>query len=280
MPLSLLKRLPLGHKMTPGQMDQNLTDIEDAINGFEAELAVSLNPDGTLKANSVATTAIQDRAVTLAKLAFLSNFYAVDAGAVNAMAIAFTPVCTLYEAGDVFWVKVVATNTGATTLKVDALAAISVVKASASGLVALTGGELVLNGVYVFVYDGTQFQVLNPTETTTAGPAPLAVPVAVYTGSTIVWTDYDASFLPVGAKFVILQCRGFWDTSNDGTVVTEIRASGSSPSWQLNECGATDGAANVSQGLFPLSSTRHFEYQVTAGDPNGTAEIKLMGYII
>jgi hypothetical protein len=176
MPLTLIKRLVLGHKLTPAQMDQDLTDIENAINGFEAELAVSLNPDGTLKANSVATAAIQDRAVTLAKLAFLSSFYAVDAGAVNALSISFTPPATAYADGMVFWVKPIATNTMASTLDVDGLGATPIKKASGGALVDVIPGEIVAGSVHGFVYVAPNFIILNPTFiTTTYTPVVLTV---------------------------------------------------------------------------------------------------------
>lgn len=167
--LTLIKRLVLGHKITPAQEDQNMTDIENAINGFEAELAVSLNPDGTLKNNSVSANALQSRIVNVDKLAFLSSFYAVDTGAVNAMVISFGALpLSAYSAGLLFEVKVLVSNTSATTLKVDALAPVTVKKYTATGISDLVTGDLIAGGVYVFEHDGTNFVLLNPT------PLPLA----------------------------------------------------------------------------------------------------------
>jgi len=166
MPLALTKRLVIGVPMTPAQCDQNWTDIETLVNAQEAAMAVALNPDGTLKNNAVATAAIQDRAVTLAKLAFLSNFYAIDAGAVNALVITFAPAASAYAQGMIFWVKVLATNTGPATLKVDALAATAILKRTSAGLVALEGGEMIAGGVAILVYDGTQFQLIAALDVT------------------------------------------------------------------------------------------------------------------
>lgn len=97
-------------------------------------------------------------------LSFFINYYAEDTGGANAAVIAF-PDRTLsaYAKGLLFWVKMVANNTGATTLKVDALAAVAVKKYTANGMSDLIQGDLKANGIYGFVHDGTQFVCVNPT---------------------------------------------------------------------------------------------------------------------
>lgn len=164
-PLILTKRLVKGSKITPAENDQNYSDIETAINGFDAKLAVALNPNGTIKNNAVSTAALQDRSVTLPKLAFLDQFYAVDTGAANAAVITFAPDPLLgaYAAGLVFWVKIVADNTGAATLAVDGLGPKNIKIYTASGIGDPFAGAMKAGGVYVFVYDGTNFVLLNAT---------------------------------------------------------------------------------------------------------------------
>ena len=64
------------------------------------------------------------------------------------------------------WIKakVNATNTGATTLNVNDLGAKSCIKPDGS---ALTAGDLTADGIYDFVYNGTNFVVLAPSEAKT-----------------------------------------------------------------------------------------------------------------
>lgn len=50
-------------------------------------------------------------------------------------------------------------NTGATTLQIDSLTATAVTLTDGTALI---GGEIENGGVYLFVYDGTNFQLLNP----------------------------------------------------------------------------------------------------------------------
>lgn len=79
-------------------------------------------------------------------------------GSANAYVLAASRVMTAYAQGDLYTFKANFTNTGAATLNVDGLGA----KAIQSHTAALLGGEIVSAGVYTVVYDGTQFQLLNP----------------------------------------------------------------------------------------------------------------------
>lgn len=185
-PLVLTKRLVKASKVTPAEEDQNMTDIETAVNGFDAKLAVALNPNGTIKNNAVSTAALQDRSVTLPKLAFLDQFYAVDSGASNAAVISFAPLpLVAYAAGLVFWVKIIADNTGAATLDVDGLGPKNIKVYTTSGIGDPAPGAMKAAGVYVFVYDGTNFVLLNPAPTLT----PPVVNTTVGDVSTLFGTD-------------------------------------------------------------------------------------------
>lgn len=289
-PLSLLKRLSLGTKLTPAQEDQNKTDIETGVNAQAAQLAVALNPSGTLKNNSVATAAIQDRAVTLAKLAFLSSFYAQDTGAANAMVIAWTPVLGAYVAGLVFYVRAVATNTGATTLKVDALAPVNVQRFSGTTLGALTAGDIVAGNIYVLVYDGAEFLLLNPTPGSLAtGPVILTTPGLIYAfAGAVAWTTIAPAGLLAGlgvstaAKAVILQCRSRWNSATDGECVTEVRKDSLASPLLLNRCGGTDAVVCMNQGVYPIvPATLLFDYRMTTTVPGvGETEIYCVGYYL
>lgn len=54
-----------------------------------------------------------------------------------------------------------ATNTGATTLSYNGTTVTNIFKRSASGPIALQGGEIVTNNAYCAQYDGTQYELLN-----------------------------------------------------------------------------------------------------------------------
>lgn len=93
------------------------------------------------------------------------------AGAANtytATTVNTYPSTTTLTVGDVFIANINVTNTGATTLLINGIAA----AAATDGITALSAGQLVANKSYQFMWDGTRFRVLNPTdaapETTTA----------------------------------------------------------------------------------------------------------------
>lgn len=117
--------------------------------------------------NLVGTTVydyLNDLAVgnTFVDAARLQAGYAVsadDTGIVNALEITLTPPLTAYAAYNRFYVKVAVTNTGASTIDVDGLGAKAITYADGSAIVA---GVLVAGEVAELMYDGTQFQVLNP----------------------------------------------------------------------------------------------------------------------
>lgn len=73
-PLDLTKRSETGSALTQAQFDQNLTDIETAVNALIEKAAIALNDDGTLKDNVVTSAdKITNAIITLAKLAVLSG---------------------------------------------------------------------------------------------------------------------------------------------------------------------------------------------------------------
>lgn len=64
-----------------------------------------------------------------------------------------------YTAGDRFYLKPAITNTGATTINISGLGVQPITKNGSSNLVA---GDLVVGHVYEIVYDGSLFQLINP----------------------------------------------------------------------------------------------------------------------
>lgn len=90
----------------------------------------------------------------------LINTGVLDTGSANAVAIAPSPAITAYAAYQEFTFKAAATNTGATTINVNALGTKNIYK---NGTSALSGGEIIVGGIYTVVYDGTQFQLTNTT---------------------------------------------------------------------------------------------------------------------
>lgn len=104
---------------------------------------------------------LQSPAVNPAQLQVQGGNYAVDSGAVNAIAAAFAPPITTRKIGTPLRVKIANTNTGATTLNYGA-GAFSI-KTRNGG--ALQGGELVAGSIVTFIDNGTSIQYSAPSST-------------------------------------------------------------------------------------------------------------------
>lgn len=90
----------------------------------------------------------------------LFSDYKIDTGTANAYAVAPSPAITAYVDGQVFSFKAIHANTGASTLAVSGLTAITIKNSKAADLVA---NDILLNQVIVVEYIGGIFQMLNPT---------------------------------------------------------------------------------------------------------------------
>lgn len=93
--------------------------------------------------------------------------YNTSAGTSNVMTLGASQVVTAYAAGDLYTFKSGTSNSAATTINVDGAGAKNIYAAGA----ALSGGEIVSGRIYTIVYDGTQFQLLNPSKFPTADGA-------------------------------------------------------------------------------------------------------------
>ena len=76
----------------------------------------------------------------------------------NTITAVATPTLTSYQAGATYSFIAANTNTGATTISIDGLAAKSITK---NGSVALTAGDIQAGKMMLIEYDGTVFQLMN-----------------------------------------------------------------------------------------------------------------------
>lgn len=86
--------------------------------------------------------------------------YAADAGSTDAYAITMSPALTSYVIGQVITFKANTRNTGAATLNVNALGAVTIKKDVDQDL---DTGDIKANSMVEVVYDGTNFQMISRT---------------------------------------------------------------------------------------------------------------------
>lgn len=84
--------------------------------------------------------------------------FAVDTGSANAMSVAYDPAFVALSNGLILRVLVAHDNTDETTITVNNLPAVAVVRANGAEL---SAGDVVAGQVVTLVYDGTNFQIVN-----------------------------------------------------------------------------------------------------------------------
>ena len=142
-----------------------------------------------------------------------------------------SPALTAYTAGDLFSFVVGTTNTGAVTINIDSLGVKSVTRAGSTALIA---GDLVSTSVAIIEYDGTQFQLINPTSATN-------VTISSLTASQAVFTDANKKLISNAI-------------TGSGNVVMSTSASLTSPSLTTPALGTpSSGIATNLTGL-PLTT--------------------------
>ena len=82
-----------------------------------------------------------------------------------------TPAITAYATGNLFSFVAATTNTGAVTINLNSLGAKSITK---QGTTALIAGDITSGRVQLIEYDGTRFQLLNPSSSTGTGASVFA----------------------------------------------------------------------------------------------------------
>lgn len=116
--------------------------------------------------NGAGLTIATDNSNYFAQAFQSGNFYAVGAGTAQAQTVSIVPAPTALFAGLFLAWLPTAANTGAgPTLAVNSLAATTITK---NGTAALVANDLTTTAVAYAIYDGTQFQLLNP-QTSLAG---------------------------------------------------------------------------------------------------------------
>ena len=89
-----------------------------------------------------------------------SNLYASDIGTANAYVVTPTLPLAALTAGSLIAFKAANASTGASTINVSGLGAVSLIRTDGS---AIQTGDIIAAGIYEALYDGSKWQLLNPT---------------------------------------------------------------------------------------------------------------------
>jgi len=90
-----------------------------------------------------------------------SHVFAGTSSGTDTITATLSPAITAYVAGQRYHFKAGGTNTGAATINFNSVGAAALRK-GADGATVLAPGDITTAGIYTVIYDGTNFQLLNP----------------------------------------------------------------------------------------------------------------------
>ncbi len=146
-------------------MNNQLSDIESALSASLAadgqKVPTANLPMGNFRHTGVANASARTDYAAAGQVQDSSFLWGgTSGGTANAQTIALTPAITAYAAGQTFRFIAGATNTGATTIAVNGLAATDITYLGNP----LTGGEIASGGVYEVIYGGSDFHLVSSTK--------------------------------------------------------------------------------------------------------------------
>ena len=143
--------------------NSTLTDIATALTGSiaaDGQTTITNNlPMGNYAHTGVAVATVRTMYATAGQVQDSAFTYLTSPSGTNTITAIASLGMSAYVAGQRFFFVAAATNTGACTLNINSIGIKSITK---SGTNALGAGDIILGSVIQIVYDGTEFQLLNP----------------------------------------------------------------------------------------------------------------------
>jgi len=180
-----------------------------AFNALTADLATGLTttltkdgqttataniPMGTFKITGMGAGTSSTDAVNLSQLQNSTGTFLTVSGTDTILGTV-SPSITAYAVGQIFAFVAAATNTGAATINISSLGAKSITRLGSTALIA---GDLIINSVAFIVYDGTQFQLLNPNTFTNLTISGTATVVTLNVSGTSTFAAYTETITASG----------------------------------------------------------------------------------
>jgi microcystin-dependent protein len=199
--------------------------------------------------------------------------YAADAGSTDTYAITLAPVPTAYTAGMRLRFKANTRNTGACTINVNTLGAKAIKKDVSLDL---ADGDIEAGGIYELVYDGTNFQMINPKGSVPTGSmfmwgtASAPTGYLLCDGTAVSRTTYATLFAVIGTAF---------GTGDGSTTFNLPDFRGRGPMGKnagtFSALGATGGEETHTLTTSEMPAHTHTEPGSDAGASNNTTRFAL-----
>jgi len=238
--------LPAGNPVVTGTTISSTTtnntfsDIATALTGSlsaDGQTTPTGNlPMGGYKHTNVADATVRNQYASAGQVQDSAFTFLTSPSGTNTITATASLGMSAYVTGQRFFFVAPAANTGAVTLNINAIGAKSVTK---SGTTALLAGDIVSGSVVQVVYDGTQFQLLNP-YSASVGPTTSLI-------SSLSLTSNVVTINTASAHGILI---------NDSVVVTAV----------------TNTAVNGSFTVASVPTSTSFTYALTASNIAATVD--------
>lgn len=193
--------------------------------------------------------------------------YAADSGSTDAYVVTLSPTPVSLETGMEIKFKATNANTGASTLNVNSIGAITIKK---NNDVDLAIGDIEATQIVKVIYDGTNFQMVSQTGNSISFDTPLAVVASASSAAEIRLpedTDNGSNYIGIKSPPAITTTTTFILPDGDGTSGQVQKTDGSATlSWTTpyGELVDTQTASSSATITFINLSSDYFSYMVIA----------------
>jgi hypothetical protein len=207
-------------KGVPGSVPATIVE-QDWANAVQEELCYVIETMGLTLDKAVHTQLLA--AIRLVGQAG-DGSYAASTSAANTYTATLSPAPTAYTTGMTVFIKFTNANSGASTLNLNGLGAKSIRDGSGAVLI---NGNIQAGMVGAFVYDGTNFQIMNPYTGSTAA-TPVGVQTSLYSSAVDSGSanTYVATLSPVPTYTTGLRCTIKITNTNTGASSLNLNSLG------------------------------------------------------
>ncbi len=227
---------------------------------------------------STTTPSATNKYITQSDLQKAAEIYAADAQANDTYAISPSPAIVAYATGMTFRVKINTANTGAATLNVSTVGAVSIKK---NYNVDLATGDILANQIIEVIYDGTNFQMIspaaNPLTQTSSGTTTKNIADANATQTIAHGLPTTPRYVRVFANINSATASSWSECINTGSSSYQYSYMGNGTST-ANGMGTTftlydGGSGATNSGVITIDATNISIAWTKSGSPTGTANI-------
>lgn len=244
---------------TPAPADQGKAWLRIDVNGYPKEVLLWVTASGTW-----------------VRIFTVPHYPVSSGGVANALTATYNPTFLIQAVGERYWFIAAATNTGACTFKVDSLPAYSIKKKVNQDLAA---GEIVAGQVVELVWDGTNYQMVSQSASTTISASDVSPGTARQffrtQGSVAPFTSaWESGYITAVADYGTIPAAGSAETLFHGLGVEPI-------SWSIGIlCTDAAGDAGYSQyDYVPVDSLVRQPQSESDNKMTGYANASLLGFV-